>query len=146
MILKALFSTALLSGLACALLIGIHDGVVYDGDRLQAMMIAAGRDAPVNAYLMALLGGLVGGVLTMCNQPKLAVAAVAAFGVPFYLGICVLLTGPLLNSPSLLGAQTAIALCVLSTVSFLAVYALFFVNLFSGLWKLLPGVLAGFRR
>ena len=146
MLLKVLFSTSLISGLAYTLLVGLHDGVFYDGDRLRAMMIAAGSGAPVNAYLMALVGGLVGGVLTMRNQPKLAIAAVAAFGVPFFLGICVLLTGPLLNSPSLLGVQAAISLCVVSTVSFLAAFAHFYVNLFSGLFKLLPGVLAGFRR
>lgn len=146
MLLKVLFSTSLISGLAYTLLVGLHDGVFYDGDRLRAMMIAAGSDAPVNAYLMALLGGLVGGVLTMRNQPKLAIAAVAAFGVLFFLGICALLTGPLLNSTSTLATQTAITLCVVTTVSLLAAYALFYVTLFSGLLKLLPGVLAGFRR
>ncbi len=146
MLLKALFSISLTSGLAYTLLIWLHNGIMYDSDRLRAMMLTAGPGAPVNAYLLVLVGALVAFVLTMRNQPKLAIAAFAAFGVPFSLGVCVLLAGPLLNSSSLLGVQAAICLSVFSTASFLATFAVLYVNLFSGLFKLIPVVLTGFRR
>jgi len=146
MLLKALSSIALLSTFACVLLVGTHDEVIYDLDRLTAMMRAAGSAAPAQAYLLMLIGGIVGGVLVMRQQPKLAATAVVAFSIPFTIGVLVLLAGPLLNSPSLVGAQTAITLCLVASLCILGLYALLFVRLFSGLQKRLPGVLAGFRR
>ena len=146
MLLKALSSIALLSGSAGALLVGVHDEIFFDFDRLQAMMIAAGSDAPVKAYLLTLIGGVLGLILVMRNQPRLAVAAVAVFSIPFYLGICMLLTGPLLNSPSVLGTQAAITLCFVSTASVLMLFAVLLVNIGSGMKKLLPGVLMNLRR